>query len=75
MPTGAKVIHVDGRHGQITLWALVDNAESIENHKFRIIGTGHDIPADIDLIHVGSCQIDVFVWHVFEERDGKPEEK
>lgn len=67
MIAGANIIHVGAQNGIVTMWALVSDADSIESRRFRIIGTGHELPKDIALDHIGSCVIEPFVWHVFEE--------
>jgi hypothetical protein len=67
MIVDAKVIHVASQNGVVTLWAIVPNSAFVEPRRFRILGTGHELPLEIALEHVGSCLDGSFVWHVFEE--------
>lgn len=74
LPEGATVLSVGpprDERDELDLWALVDpNNDTMMGRvrrDFRIVGTGHDVPADIGSFvgtvatHQGSL-----VWHVFE---------
>ena len=65
MPVGANVISVDNQHGQICMWALVNDEAEKETRTFEVVGTGHYM-RDIDRDFVGTVQQGPFVWHVFE---------
>ena len=50
--------------GLMALWAEVEPCGEQQERKFRVLGTGHDIPANAQ--HVGSAIFDPLVWHLFE---------
>ena len=66
MPEGAKPVLVgkDG-HGVACIWALVDTEAPDESRTVWIKGTGDELPAKAEEIHIGSFISDPFVWHVF----------
>lgn len=67
MHEGATVFHVDVQNEQLTIWAMVDTNQPMEDRHFYIVGTGHPMPNG-PVKHVGTAlmQHDRFVWHVFE---------
>ena len=76
MPKGAEVVDVkpvSDRDGftedrYIALWAMVESEAEKETRTFFIAGTGHPLPAGLDLDrHVGTVRDrDALVWHVFD---------
>jgi len=60
---GAKFIHFDMQNGTPTLWAEIDSLVEVEEWRFRIHGTGHQIPSGST--HVGTYLDGQFVWHVY----------
>lgn len=71
MPKGAKIVLVEPQESidptlGACLWAEVNPEAPQEQRTFRLFGTGHVI-ADDNLVHVGSYQHSVFVWHLYEE--------
>lgn len=67
---GGRVVHVGEQCGSVMLWAEVSIGDRPKQRVFRIFGTGNAIPAKY-ATHVGTVQIDGFVWHVYEKH---PEE-
>ena len=69
MKKGAEIIHVEEQHGIMRLWAVVDPRAEEETRNFTIVGTGHDMPKNYKVKHVGSLLTEggAFVWHLFEE--------
>ncbi len=67
LPANAKPIAV-GFQGALALmlWAEVDSDSEPEPRTFRIVGTGHELPA-VPLRYVGSAITGNLVWHVYEE--------
>lgn len=75
MPRGAEIVHVAAQghpafspNGEAAfVWALVDPEAITEERRFRLAGTGHDLP-DEGLEHVGSflMQEGLLVFHLFE---------
>lgn len=41
MPAKAQLLHVDLQHGQLCLWALVDQNQPNVSRLIRLYGTGH----------------------------------
>lgn len=76
MPCDAQVLCVNSQPGNkqedIQLWAMVDTDAELELRRFRVFGTGHIIPTDIDLRYIGTVHMHAgrFVFHVFESLDG-----
>jgi hypothetical protein len=66
MPSLARVIHVDVRHGRPCLWALVEPGHVRTMRTFYLRGTGHAVEAG--LVHLGSFVLHDgdFVGHLFE---------
>ncbi len=69
MPRGAEILAVKNQHESVCVWALVDDKQPRQDRRFRIIGTGRDIPVDLK----GMTYLDtvvlrhgVFVAHVYE---------
>lgn len=55
--------------GEICLWIetpVIDSVRNV-NRAFHIFGTGHEIPPSLN--YVGTVFDDIYVWHVYEERD------
>lgn len=79
MPRDAEILCADFQGTDICVWAkvVVNDHEDTQMFPrvFRIFGTGHEIPEEIDdqLVHVSTVQdvISVdgqkFVWHIFLE--------
>lgn len=45
MPTGAEILVVQMQQDEPQMWALVDPDASLTERHFRIVGTGHQYPA------------------------------
>jgi hypothetical protein len=67
LPRGAEIIHVGAQEGTLFLWALVDTEARPEAREIMLIGTGIPWP-DLPRLHrhLGTVQLEEFVWHVFE---------
>lgn len=74
MPRGATVLSVDAQGSEMFVWALVDPDNSSGPRRFRIYGTGHEVPFGILDSHefVGTVHMAAngmrLVFHVFQER-------
>lgn len=66
MPRGARILHCAPQGAEIQLWAQVNTDEPLVPRRFLIIGTGWELP-DVPLKYIGTVQISIFVWHIFEE--------
>ena len=69
MPAGAKMLLVECQNKVPCLWAEVDSASELESYRFAIVGTGHPVPEDLHLEHIGSFQDSPFVWHLYHIRE------
>lgn len=72
MPSNSRILSIQGQHGTLTMWALVDvNSEPVVR-EFFVFGTGHPVPAEMvdRLAFVGTVQMNdgLLVWHVFEDK-------
>lgn len=65
MPRGAELLHVAMQHGDVTVWALVDDDNSRVNRRITVIGTGWDVEEGSGKF-VGTAFDGAFVWHVFD---------
>lgn len=84
MPHGAEILTVqvqlqptraiDGFREVPTIWALVDPEAEVTNHGFLIVGTGNEVPQDVEGLpvqwstYVGTWQQEngTFVFHLFD---------
>lgn len=70
MPLGAKVLDAQVQNGVLCVWAAVDPNAQPEVRRFRLIGTGEEVPSDA-IGHVVTFQAsgphgEAFVFHLFE---------
>ena len=74
MPVRARALCVGVQGGCAYLWAEVDTAEILEEHRFWLAGTGEPL-ADNRGRYVGTFQLHWFVGHLYdmEANDGKSE--
>ena len=68
MPRGAKILSAQNQYEKVTIWALVNEYESItEKVHFHIAGTAHPLPKNpmefIDTIQLSEGKL---VLHVFK---------
>ncbi len=73
LPKGARLLSVGEQNGELMLWALVEQGETMmEGRLVHVIGTGH--PLVPNFLHttrdfIGTVQMqNGIVLHVFEER-------
>lgn len=73
MPRGATILSLQVQRGEPRMWALVEDTNEVEKRSFRIVGTGHELPAASDDIELYAHFVDTFqvsdgdfVFHVFE---------
>ncbi len=66
LPDNAELLTVQNQNGEIFLWAKIDDSAIVRKRKFIVFGTGQ--PFDVVLRkYIGTVQVGIFVWHVFEE--------
>lgn len=44
VPKGGEVLHLDVQNNTPFLWILIDTEAPTEQRRFRVYGTGHEIP-------------------------------
>lgn len=68
MPSGAEILSIQVQNNIPCIWALV-NTETvmIDNKRFLLVGTGHDIDVVDELKFIGTFQLDKLVFHLFEK--------
>lgn len=71
LPKGAKILSVQPKDGILTMWAMTPRQPSYPvKRKIRIYATGQYID-DTNLAYIGTAQVGIYVWHVFEESIGE----
>lgn len=68
LPYGAEVLAVLVQDHELRLWALVTPENDPVKVRFKVFGTGWEIPPE-PMVHVGTAQTGPFVWHVFRLLD------
>lgn len=68
MPYGSNILHVGMQGTTITIWAMVEEKNSLVNRDITVVGTGWELPKEaVNWKYIGTVQTDGgFVWHVFE---------
>lgn len=72
MPEGSEIISVKEQDNEIKAWAIVEDSPDVdmESRKFRVFGTGHELPDDTsELLFLGTVLLfdGKLVFHVFED--------
>lgn len=65
MPFGAEFLALQAQGDVAQAWFLVIPDQPKEVRKFKLYGTGHEIPMREQ--YLGTLQSPPFVWHLFEE--------
>lgn len=64
LPRTIDILHLGIQDGQPCLWVEVDPNAPTNPVAFLTVGTGANIPVGAGR-HVGTYQLDYFVWHVY----------
>lgn len=64
LPASAKVIRFAKQGFSLFVWVELNSTEPGVRRVFRVVGTG--MPIDDEEIHVGSCEAESFIWHLYE---------
>lgn len=64
MPEGAEFLHLAKQGEEVCAWFLLVPENKKEVRKFRLYGTGHEIP--MSERYLGTVHSPLFVWHLFE---------
>jgi hypothetical protein len=65
MPQWAVVLSFQVQNGKPCIWVFVDEDTPLTKFKFCLYGTGEIINLGHLVSHVGTIQLDGFVWHLF----------
>lgn len=69
-PKNSELLSAQAQGEDIFIWAMFDleDEDRMEKRKIRVIGTGHAIPENERLRHIGTTQMydGKLIWHVFE---------
>ncbi len=69
MPKGATILHFGNQFGQPKIWAEVNpSEEEEETREFFMLGTGHDIPMEINVRYIGTAHFNegALIFHLYE---------
>ena len=66
MPIHSDILAIQLQNGIPTMWAKVDTSLQKVKRIFVVFGTGHEISSVFDYRHIGTIQLNGFVWHIFE---------
>lgn len=78
MHRDAQIIHVGFQETILgscpMIWAIVDPELPEVFRKIEVVGTGWDLEGEIGK-HLGSVQVDAFVWHFFDHGESPKDTK
>lgn len=57
--------------GELCVWIAVDTLSGPKQIEFLVLGTGWAIPADRDLVFIGTVKQGPYMWHVFQDIGGE----
>jgi hypothetical protein len=66
----AKILAVGMQDGYLHLWAAVYTSKRRVTRKFKVFGTGWEIPGGAE--YVGTFFVGPFVWHLHEVEPDRP---
>ena len=66
MPIHSDILSIQLQNNKPTMWAKVDTSLQKVKRIFVVFGTGHEINSLFDYRHIGTIQMNGFVWHIFE---------
>lgn len=65
MPKGAKIIKVDRKKGELSVWAIVDPNAMLVDHLIRVYRTGEILPEEPGQ-YLNTIEFLGHVWHLFD---------
>jgi len=68
MPFGAEILCVQMQNGDPTIWAAVDEMNSLVPRNIAMAGTGHELGDISKWKYIGTVQMydGALVWHCFD---------
>jgi len=68
IPVDSQILKVGVQEGDIYIWAWEDPAMEHEDRQIEVYGTGQWMSdGDFNRVHLGTVEVGVFIWHVFEK--------
>ncbi len=67
LPRDAEILSVGVQDQGVFLWALVDPDAVMEEKRFYVYGTGHEVEDRQLKKFIGTIFQGQFVWHVFQD--------
>lgn len=65
------VLHLNARAEDVVeFWHLHDTTQPATPHAFRVVGTGHTLPANMVYVGTAVTPSGAFVWHLMEATGG-----
>ena len=72
IPSGYKILCFAYQADTPTVWALVNPDNDVEDVKFRLFGTGHEIEESPNTLEfIGTAMVGPYVFHLFRYRNIK----
>jgi len=63
-PLGLRVLHVGfDPSSELCAWCEVNPLNRSAPLEFRTIGTGQDVPSDME--YAGTARHDIYMWHIY----------
>jgi hypothetical protein len=72
MKTFQHPLSVAVQDSEIVMWAYAEDDYPPITRKFKAVGTGEHFNLNFDnmnLLYIGTVQLDGFVWHIFEDQE------
>lgn len=65
LPKDAEILSVQQQAGQLVLWAIIEQNNTMVKRQINIIGTGNPFEGCLGTF-IGTLQAAIFVWHIFD---------
>lgn len=66
VPAGKQFLCAQVQNDVIALWARVETNAPLEGAAIRMYLGGQPIPDEDTLAYIGTVQLGIYVWHIFE---------
>lgn len=68
-PGLGPTVMVGSQDNEWMVWCEVDTTGPVRSREFRVVGTGHPLPAENEgFMHAGSWLDGPFVWHLYQRQ-------
>lgn len=65
----ARFLHAAEQHEQITVWAEVNTLERECRRTVHVVGTGGEVPPNVDYVGTAVCAGGEYVFHIYADRE------